>query len=355
MGGTQRMMTNLINEFGERKIPATVFIYNYSKGQPLEGQIIADCVKIIRYQKGDTSKHLFRLIKLIKIIRKNNINRIFSFSLQGAYLSIFARMLLFRNIKIIYRMVSVKNAVNHSGNNMKSKFNNFIFENLLLKAANRIVCQSNSMAGDLLDIGSKKLDKKTRVIHNFFSVTNIREKSKDEIEVKDEFLLFVGRLSPEKNIKNIINAYSMIKDKITEKLVIIGEGALKNNLKKQIVEKGLENKIIMIGNQSNIYKYIAKAKCLVLFSTYEGMPNVVLEAMACNTGVIISNFEGYKDIIEDKLTGFVVENRNVPMLSEKIYEMINQNEHREKMQEKAFQFISEMNRNSQEKYIEIMQ
>ena len=106
---------------------------------------------------------------------------------------------------------------------------------------------------------------------------------------------------------------------------------------------------------NNIYKYIAKAKCLVLFSTYEGMPNVVLEAMACNTGVIISNFEGYKDIIEDKLTGFVVENRNVPMLSEKIYEMINQNEHREKMQEKAFQFISEMNRNSQEKYIEIMQ
>jgi N-acetylgalactosamine-N,N'-diacetylbacillosaminyl-diphospho-undecaprenol 4-alpha-N-acetylgalactosaminyltransferase len=355
MGGTQRMMTNLINEFGERKIPANVFIYNYSKGQPLEDQINADCVKIIRYQKGGGAKHLFRLIKLIKVIRKNKINRIFSFSLQGAYLSIFAEVLLFRKIKLIYRMVSVKNAVNHSEKKIKSKFNKFIFENLLLNAASTIVCQSNSMACDLLEMRNKKLVQKTRVIHNFFSIKNISEKSKIEIDVKDEFLLFVGRLSPEKNIEGIINAYSMIADKITEKLVIIGEGKLKEDLTLQIEKKGLGNKIIMIGNQSNIYKFIAKAKCLILFSTYEGMPNVILEAMACKTGVIVSNFDGYRDIVEDKVTGFVVENRNVPMLSEKIYQMINQNDHREEMQKKAFQFISEMNRNSQEKYLEILQ
>jgi len=354
MGGTQRMMVNFTNELSARKIPVCVYIYNYSYNQILEEQLDTTYLHIIKCRKKGFFKHFLRLILLIRTIRDHKINKIFSFSLQGTYLAILSRLLILSDISVIYRMVSVKKAVNHSVNSIRNGLNNFMFENYLLPSCDKVICQSNAMADDLEYFKQKKNENKIAVIHNFFDLQKVEAMAAQKIDLNTEFIIFIGRLSPEKNIFGIIDAYKLISNLHGEKLVIIGKGSLEVELKEYIKFNGLDEKIILLGNQINVYKYLAKAKCLILFSVFEGMPNVVLESMACRTAVIISDFTGHSDIVQNGVTGLVVAKNDVKTLSLKIQQMIENVQYRKKIEKNAYRFIVNFNKLSKVKYISLL-
>ncbi len=76
---------------------------------------------------------------------------------------------------------------------------------------------------------------------------------------------------------------------IDAKLYIIGDGELKSNLEFIIDKLKLKDKVILLGKQSNPYKYLVQADCFVFSSLYEGFPNVLLEALACKLPIISSD------------------------------------------------------------------
>jgi len=128
------------------------------------------------------------------------------------------------------------------------------------------------------------------------SVPQIEE---GDYTMREDFFVFVGRLSPEKGVKTIIEAFR----KTNFKLEIIGDGPLRGEVEKAVAENP---NIIFSGYQSK--KYIAerlrKSLALVFGSMwYECLPVVILEAFSTGTPVIISDIGNLNEIVSDRING----------------------------------------------------
>ena len=99
-------------------------------------------------------------------------------------------------------------------------------------------------------------------------------------------ILGVGRLSPEKDFATLIRAFHRVRGQRDGKLVIIGEGPLRQSLEKLIAELGLTDDVSLPGYVENPYAYIKRASLLALSSIAEGSPNVIIEALALGTPVV---------------------------------------------------------------------
>ena len=79
---------------------------------------------------------------------------------------------------------------------------------------------------------------------------------------------------------------------------MIGDGYLREKLEEKVRKENLENKIIFLGRQKDVFKFLAKSSCFVLSSDYEGFPNVLIEALACNLPIISTDcISGPREIL----------------------------------------------------------
>jgi N-acetylgalactosamine-N,N'-diacetylbacillosaminyl-diphospho-undecaprenol 4-alpha-N-acetylgalactosaminyltransferase len=125
----------------------------------------------------------------------------------------------------------------------------------------------------------------------------------------------------ESNIKQfdkLIDAYSnSILSNQNIHLVLLGDGEQISILKALVKQKNIEEKVHFLGYQNNPYKYLRNAKFFVLSSQNEGLPNVILEALACETPVVSFDcLSGPSEMISHKQNGLLVENQNVQKLTQ---------------------------------------
>ena len=146
-------------------------------------------------------------------------------------------------------------------------------------------------------------------IYNFIDKENIIIKSYDDLpdEIQRflngaEFFVNVGRLHPQKNQKKLILQFfyfHAVNQNV--KLLILGSGKLEPELTFYIKELGLEDSIKIMPYTRNPFTYIARSKALILSSYYEGLPNVVLEAMMLGCPIIASDcLAGPRELLMDE-------------------------------------------------------
>jgi CDP-glycerol glycerophosphotransferase len=117
----------------------------------------------------------------------------------------------------------------------------------------------------------------------------------------------VGRLSPAKNHRRLIQAFSQVHEKAPHtRLVIVGGGALEGELNELVLSLGLTSAITLAGQVDNPYAIMADASCFVLSSDYEGQPMVILEARTLGLPVVTTSFGSVKDSVPED-AGVVVE------------------------------------------------
>jgi len=118
----------------------------------------------------------------------------------------------------------------------------------------------------------------------------------------------IGRLSPEKDQKKLIRAFSKIAEMYrSARLYIVGEGVLANELKKLTKSLKLEEKVIFTGQVSNPFVLLKKCDCFILSSNHEGQPMVLLEALVLGMPIIATDIPGSRSILENGY-GELVEN-----------------------------------------------
>lgn len=161
---------------------------------------------------------------------------------------------------------------------------------------------------------------KSPVVHwaNFLPLDSEYKLSEN---IKDYFLFF-GRISPEKGIMSLVKAYEL--GNFENPLYLVGDGPLKEELEKYVKEHNLSEKVIFTGFQSgeNLKKYVEEAKCVILPSEwYENGPYSILEALAVGKPVIVSNYGGLTEIVEEGVTGFICEPGNPESLCECLKKM----------------------------------
>lgn len=146
--------------------------------------------------------------------------------------------------------------------------------------------------------------------------------SAEEKLLNSSYICSVGRLDEgQKDFNTLINAYANLKveNKISEKLVLVGDGPDREKLENLVRELKLENDIIFLGKKSNPYIWMKNSKVFILSSKYEGLPTVLIEALILDAPSISSNcLTGPVEILENGKYGELFNIGNVKELEEKI-------------------------------------
>ncbi len=133
-------------------------------------------------------------------------------------------------------------------------------------------------------------------------------------------ILFVGRLTRQKRPQSLIRAVAALPEGLRDRTVLdlLGDGELRAELQNQIDSLGLADRIRLHGQQSDVPDWMVQSDVLVLPSEWEGLPNVILEAMARGLPVIATAVDGVSEIIEHEQTGWMVPPGNVSALAESL-------------------------------------
>ena len=125
---------------------------------------------------------------------------------------------------------------------------------------------------------------------------------------RDQFLwLAVGRLDEAKDYPNLLNAFSALAQRHPNtRLMIAGDGPLKSDLHSMVQRMDIDSRVHFLGLSQDMSSLYAASDALVLSSAWEGMPNVVLEAMASRTPVVATSVGAVPEVITDGESGLVV-------------------------------------------------
>ena len=143
---------------------------------------------------------------------------------------------------------------------------------------------------------------------------------KNPFKIKNSLkLISVGRLVDQKDHLTLLRSIRNIKNKIKVELILIGQGKNKIFLNNYIKINRLEKNVKILGYKKNPYPFIKYSNVLVLTSKYEGLPNVLLEAITLKRFVISSDCPtGPKEILDNGKGGMLFKTGNYKDLSKKI-------------------------------------
>ena len=190
----------------------------------------------------------------------------------------------------------------------------------------------------LKNINDPVINEKINVVYHGIDLKEYDEKPfKYLYESKGEVLLGnAGRLTPQKGQQYLIYLAEKLKDEgLNFKLLIAGDGELKEELQKIVVEKNLQEYVVFLGFVSDMESFYRTIDVFVLSSVWEGFGYVIVEAMAANKPVIAFDITSNPEIISENETGFLIEYPDIDKMAEKSKELITNTDLRKSMGNRA--------------------
>tara|TARA_B100000886_G_scaffold339223_1_gene304049 strand:- start:656 stop:1789 length:1134 start_codon:yes stop_codon:yes gene_type:complete len=323
-GGADRSIIRLIN--GNKNADFTLVSLtkcNYSKYLN----------KKIKYLEIKSSRVLFSFFKLREKIKyaidKNEYDKNIFISNQN-----FANVI---SILSVYKIKNLKTILIERNHLLELRYSKNIYDllkkkiilNLIkfsYKKSNVVVGISKRLSSDL----GKFIGKKVKTIYNPATDKSIYSRTKKNQypaifnKKKEKIILNVGFFEKQKDQITIIKAFSLVKRKYKNvKLLLIGRGALYENLKNYVVVNDLKKDVIFFSNINNPKEFYKKADLFILSSIYEGFGNVLVEALQNKCPVITSNCKsGPMEIIGNGKYGYYFNVGDYYQLSNKIIKFI---------------------------------
>lgn len=254
-------------------------------------------------------KFLISLIFLFREILSNKNSTVFCF--QGIIYCILLCKLT--RTRVIIRS-------NSSPSGWSKNFLKQILYKKIYGLADKIIVNSLSFQRELHD----KFNLKSICIYNPLNINEINKHSKKDTKIKffkkeSIKIICVARLSEQKDHDCLVKSINILKNDYNIKLILLGSGPLKNTINNLIKSLKLEKNIKIIEFKKNPYPYILKSDLLILSSKYEGLPNVLLEAIALKKFVISSDCPtGPREILDGGKGGDLFKVGDYLTLSKKI-------------------------------------
>ncbi len=316
-GGVEITLRNLINYFLEKEIKVTLISSGFKDETIKKNKLFEyDEIKFTKKFRspGRIYRAIFASLNLIQLLKKNSRNKSIIFSLQSSSLSILICKLF--GFKIVVRNAEDPiHSIIYDNNKIKSLFS-LLLKLILYNFANGIITNSNGSKKSLVKILLFK--KNLRYIYNPY-LKKIKANTKFK---KQNFILSVGRLTMQKNFEGLIKSFFLF-SKIYKnyKLIIVGDGPLRKKLEDLSKDLKIEKKVIFVGWKYDLDKYYKKSKMFILNSVYEGLGNVLIDAVNYNLPIITTNCKsGPSEIVDHGKGGFVVPiNSEIQLYKKMIY------------------------------------
>jgi glycosyltransferase involved in cell wall biosynthesis len=194
----------------------------------------------------------------------------------------------------------------------------------LYPRADAVVAVSKGVAQDLLNL-MPQLKPKLTVIYNPVIDAAFYAKADAPVEHpwfqpnQPPVILGVGRHHFQKGFDTLLRAFARVRQETPARLVILGEGPERPNLERLAAELGVAADVDMPGFDPNPFRYMKRAGVFVLSSRYEGLPNVLIQALACGCPVVSTNCpNGPAEILDDGRYGALVPVDDVEAMAQAI-------------------------------------
>ena len=337
-GGAERVVSILLKHLESGK---NVNVYLIMMERGIAYDLPSSIKPIILYHGNKSSLRKFIELplvawKILKITKAKKIDTIVSFLYRANYVNIFTKLLGFKGKSIINIRSTTSRYLNEG---ILGKINLFLIKHLFNKA-DLIISNSFGVKKDLNDLVN--ITTKHISIPNPIDIKTVSNLCKKEeikkLEKNTKYIISVGRLIPLKRNKDLILAFSMIHHQLENiKLLFLGDGFLLEELIEYSNTLGIRDKVVFLGNVDNPFYYLNKSELFVMTSELEGFPNVLIEAMACKLPVISSNCKsGPSEILKDNKYGLLFEVGDVKKLSQKIFNIMINNNLKEKLEQVAY-------------------
>ena len=332
-GGVERILPLLVRELSLYHKCIILSLFGLKKNL-----YSMDNLKIIRLNQGmQRIRYIFfyTIYRLIKIIRSYDID-ILVIHARGSHIM---PLLIkpFTNTKIIFCEHSSILQKNFFEKNLKEKMYDTIFQFCINNFSDQIILLTEKERKNYLKNNKKLTNKKIKVIPNFIDdrlLHNLKKYNKYSKKI-----ITVGRIDFSKGYEYLVNVVKFVFTKHPDwQWHIYGDGEqnYKNQITDLIKQNDLEKYVILQGNHSDIYDLYQDYSFYVMTSRYEGLPMVLLEAKAKKLPIISFDINsGPSDIVRNGVDGFLVEPFDCEAMADKICELIENPELRQKFSDNS--------------------
>ena len=323
-GGAQRQTINIANGFHQRGYKVSIFLF-YDKGELKD--FLDENIKVF-------SPHSVPVVKRFKILWIVwGIIHFFKTVLFQRPDILYSRHWPKMPMAIVGRILGVK-TVCGEGNNLKQtyftkeKSLRFYVRQLGVRLSDKVVANSKSLGLEVKEVF--KLKSEVEIIYNGIDIQDIREKSREEqnhkwLGTEIPVIIAVGSLKTQKGFSYLLQALEIVNQVRTTRLIIIGDGNQKE-LRDFSKKLSIEDKTDFLSAVANPFPYMAKADIFVCSSLYEGLSNVILEALALGKPIISTDHKhGASEIIENKRSGILIPARNPQKMADAIIKILEDN------------------------------
>lgn len=321
-GGAERAMVTLANGFAERGYQVDLVLAK------AEGPYLNDVAARVNVVNLKAPRVLASLPGLVRYLRRKRPTVMFSAMGHANVVAVLACRLS----RVPTRMV-----VSERSHFSISKANNRTWRGHLIgyfmswayPRADGIVAVSSGVADDLAaSIGiSRAL---VKVVYNPVVTDDLLIRSR---EVPDHpwlaageppVILGVGRLTPPKDFPTLIRAFARLRQVRNIRLLILGEGEMRIELEALVRQLDLDDIVSLPGFFGNPFSIMRAADLFVLSSVWEGLPNALIQAMACGSPVVSTDCpSGPAEILENGKWGRLVPVGDVDALAKAMHEILN--------------------------------
>ena len=152
----------------------------------------------------------------------------------------------------------------------------------------------------------------------------------------------IGRLSFAKNHELLFESYKTIVEHFPHsRILCVGDGPRKKELMQLVETFGIKDHVFFTGMRKDIPECFSIMDVMVLPSRWEGLPNVILEAMAAKCPVVAADVGGVSELVTDGVTGWLVEPGNKDELANKVIVALSDFQQLEKVKRNAYAFVTE--------------
>lgn len=327
-GGAERVISILANEWAKKGHEVTlVLLVKSSKFYELDQRV--NCVQFdLDVTHGTFKKALGYgklLLQIRKQIKKCKPDFVLSFLDQYNILTLLAT-----------RFLKVKVFISDRANPYEKIAGSIEFlKKKVYKFSDGIIAQT-SLAKEVLSAKTKH--KNIRIIPNPVFIHTVNNKVE-----KENIILSVGRLVREKAQHFLLDMISEI-DEPGWKLVILGDGPLRDQLEEKIKHLNIADKVILKGQVSEVGEWLEKSSIFVFSSISEGFPNALVEAMAVGLPCVSFDCDaGPKDVIINNQNGILIPVGDVEALTRNVTDLIRNKNLRTSISEEALKIGADLN------------
>lgn len=349
-GGAERVMLYLARGFVERGIKVDLVLVK------TDGPCISLIPPEVRVVNLGTGRLLRSIPALVRYLQENQPKTLLCAMEDINVVALWCRRIAGVSTRVVVTVHNTLSQESQNATEIKKRLAPYLAR-WFYPWADAVVTVSQGAYEDLVRLGLSS--ERLKVIYNPVVTPELGKKALESLDCswfsqgEPPVILAVGRLEAQKDFPTLIQAFARVKQQRPARLMILGEGKDRPFLEALVQELDLAENVALPGFVDNPYAYMAKAAVFVLSSLYEGLPTVLIEAMAMGTPVVSTNCKsGPTEILENGRYGKLVEVGDINGMAEAIISTLEKPLDAIALQKKATEFSLEK---AVAHYLEVLQ